>query len=127
MFSHGGRKQICLLKPPIYPAAQEQYARSEFSRWSRKITLQNTRSTCGFFLFFPPAALNSFRDTKETAIETTTQFIGHSQLDSIDLYAAAGGIPMTWNIAAEKEHVTPFSSTVSLSQRISFWIPQSAA
>lgn len=46
------------------------------------------------FSFFP-AALNSFRDAKETAIETTTQFIGHSQLDSIDLYAAAGGIPMT--------------------------------
>lgn len=52
MFSHGGRKQICLLKPPLYPAAQEQYARSEFSRRSRKVTLQNTRSTCGFF-FFP--------------------------------------------------------------------------
>lgn len=93
MFSHGGGKQICLLKPPLYPAAQEQYARSEFSRRSRKVKLQIRALPVGFSFF--PAALNSFRDTKETAIETTTQFIGHSQLDSIDLYAAAGGIPMT--------------------------------
>lgn len=40
-------------------------------------------------------ALNSFRDTKETAIETTTQFIGQPQLDGIDSGATAAGIPMT--------------------------------
>lgn len=40
-------------------------------------------------------ALNSFRDTKEAAIETTTQFIGPPPLDSIDLCAAVAGIPMT--------------------------------
>lgn len=52
--------------PMAYPAAQEEYARSEFSKRISEVTLQVYALPRVF-----PKALNSFRDAKETAIETT--------------------------------------------------------
>ena len=66
LLSHSSENRS-LFKPLVYPAAQEEYARSEFSRRNSEVTSHVYALSRVF-----PRALNSFRAAKETAIETTT-------------------------------------------------------